>query len=263
MTIALSWIRTVGRMHHLVCATDSRLRFGGYWDCGPKLYPTPRGDLAIMFAGSTLYAYPIITHLLTAISSHEKSISRRMDLFELRGHLMRILNASASQVSDLPKGADTTPDVEFIFAGYDWKKKDYANWLIHYDRSIKRFTFRRSTRWGGGNRAKTLTIAGDYQEEFKKRLISLLRDRSKLNSGGFNMEPFEVLRDMIRSNSYEQIGGAPQLLKIHPYLNYQPISVYWPNASAGTLSLGGRILLDYEKPCFLKMDPDTLEIEGP
>src|SRR5258708_1318483 len=199
MTLALAWIRKIGKATQLVCATDSRLRFGGHWDCGPKLYATPRGDSALMFAGETLYAYPIITHFLSAIAYHPKSLSRALDLPELKGHLIRVLNAAVSEVEDLPQGVDPTPLVAFIFAGYDWRSQDYRSCLIHYDRSLNSFTFRPSQRWRGGNKSKVLTIAGDYRAEFKARLVQLLRQRGKLNTGAFDMEPFEVLRDMLRS----------------------------------------------------------------
>jgi len=46
MTLCLAWIRAVDQTTELVIATDSRLRSGCAWDCGPKLLPMPRSDLA-------------------------------------------------------------------------------------------------------------------------------------------------------------------------------------------------------------------------
>jgi hypothetical protein len=260
MTLALSWVRSIKKTRELVCVTDSRLRFGGHWDCGPKLFATPRGDSAIMFAGATLYAYPIIHHINACIAQHQKLLSRALDLQELKGHLIRVLNRTLSEISDLPKSVDSTPDVEFIFNGYDWRRRDFCSWLIHYDRSISAFTFRPTRRWTGGNSAKVLTLTGDYRNEFKLRLTRLLKERSKLTSGGFDMEPFEILRDMLREGSFERIGGPPQILNIYQHLNARPVAVFWPNSDSKRVTLGGRALLDYETHDFLTLDPDTLHV---
>ena len=263
MTIAVNWIRQVGQSRELVCATDSRLRFGGHWDCGPKAFPTARGDSAIMFAGDTMYAYPIVLHVLAAIAQHPKLTSRALDLPSLKGHLIRVLNKAVAMVEDLPKGSDPTPTVEFIFCGFDWRTHDFQSWLIHYDRSINAFTHRKSQKWRGRNDSKTLTLSGNYQKEFKEKLIELLRTRKKLTSGSFDMEPFEVLRDMIREGTNSHIGGAPQLLKVYPHLNCKPHCVTWPADEAKNRSLGGRILLDYESHRYLTIDPDSLNITEP
>ena len=261
MTLALAWIRSVGHSKELVCATDSRLRFGGHWDCGPKLFPTPRGDSAVMFAGDTLYAYPIIHHILTCIGQHRKLLSRALDLPELKGHLLRVLNATVAEVADLPAGVDPTPIVEFIFTGFDWRRSEFKGWLFHYDRSIGRFTFRPMRRWKGpGNRAKALAMSGDYRDEFKERLVALLRGKAKLASGGFDMEPFEILRDMLREPRFDRIGGPPQIIKIYPHLNCRHYAVFWPDRRSGKTSLGGRALLDYETHEFMTLDPDTLQV---
>ena len=260
MTLALAWTCTVGKAQELFCATDSRLRFGGHWDCGPKLFPTCRGDSVIMFAGDTIYAYPIIHHMQAAISQHPKSASRALDLPELKGHLLRVLNATIEEVSDLPKEV-ATPEVEFIFTGYEWRRKKFNGWLLHYDKSINRFTFRPMGAWQRNKSAKKFMLAGDYKEEFKERLVSLLRDRRKLTQGDFEMEPFEVLRDMLRSGDFNCIGGPPQLVKLYPHLNTTPVAVFWPSAEEERISVDGRALLDYEKTELPTLDPDRLTIK--
>jgi hypothetical protein len=261
MTLSLAWVRSVGRSSEFVCATDSRLRSGGHWDCGPKIFPTPRGDSAILFAGDTLFAYPIAYHLNAAIAQQHKLRSRALDLPELKGHLVRVANAALKSIGDLPKGVDPAPQVQFILAGYDWRRKDFRGWLIQYDKSISAFTHRAARRWTGGNSAKTLLMAGDYLADFKSRLVELLKARSKLTSGGFDMEPFEVLRNMLREKSRPLIGGAPQILKIHQHLNSRPVAVLWPDAASNQTTLWGRELLDYESHEYLTLDPDSLEIE--
>jgi hypothetical protein len=70
------------------------------------------------------------------------------------------------------------------------------------------------------------------------------------------MEPFEVLRDMIRDRVDLAIGGPPQVLKVYRYLNYAPFGVYWPDRDSGRISVLGRPLLDYEECPFGVIDPD-------
>jgi hypothetical protein len=213
-----------------------------------------------MFAGDTIYAYPIIHHILDAISQHPKSAKRALDLPELKGHLLRVLNATLAEVADLPK-AVATPEVEFIFAGYDWRRQKFTGWLLHYDKEIERFTFRPMGGWSGSRTNKRLILAGDYKEEFKLRLVALLKQRGKLTVGDFDMEPFEVLRDMLRSGDFPHIGGPPQMAKIYQHLNSTSVAVCWPSLADGRVSIGGRALLDYEKTEMPTLDPDLLTIE--
>ena len=261
MTLALAWTHAAGKTQELVCATDSRLRFGGQWDCGPKLFPTCRGDSAIMFAGDTIYAYPIIHHILAAISQHPKSANRALDLPELKGHLLRVLNATLAEVADLPRNIDARPKVEFIFAGYDWRRQKFTGWRFWHDQAIKRFTFQPMGGWTQSRTTKRLMLAGNYQDEFKRRLVLLLRERGKLTTGDFDMEPFEVLRDMLRSGDFPHIGGPPQITKLYQHLNSTPVAVCWPSLADGRVSIGGRALLDYEKTEMPTLDPDLLTVQ--
>jgi len=45
-------------------------------------------------------------------------------------------------------------------------------------------------------------FAGDVADEAHDLLTSVLRQRGKLTTGGLDMEPFEVFREMIRSQEY-------------------------------------------------------------
>jgi hypothetical protein len=184
-----------------------------------------------------------------------------MDIHELKGHTLRVFDNLWSHISDLPNGRKV-PDpanASFIFGGYSWRKKRFAIWLLHFDKHIGKFTFRTASRWRQGNYAKQIMFAGDNIKEAKTRLAELLRERDKLATGGFDMEPFEVLRDMVRSSEYPMIGGAPQVLKIYEFLNTQTYAVAWPNRAAGTVTLMGRPLLPYELTGSTVLDPDTLD----
>ena len=259
MTISLAWVRKLGNLEELVLATDSRLSFGCRWDCCPKLMALPRNDSAICFAGDTLYAYPILIQFLNVIDQHPKIKSRAMDIVDAKGHMIRVMNNMTSRVYDHPIGVDKAPESTFLLAGWSWRSARYFAWLLHYDIEINRFTFRSSRKWSGKTNEKFLAFTGDYEEEFKARLITLLRSKDKFADGGFDMEPFEVLRDMLRSNQFPLIGAAPQIMKVYRHANCMPYAVYWPSKESREVSLMGRPLLDYERTSYLVMDPDTLK----
>ena len=259
MTITLAWIRKVDTVEELVIASDSRLAFGCRWDCCPKIVALPRNDSVICFAGDTMYAYPVMLQAVAAVSQHPKLRSRGMDLHDLKGHLLRVLNSMTSLVHDLPVGVDTNPDTTFLFGGWSWKEDAFKVWLLHFDPTIKRFTFRPTSHWNGSNEHKLFAFTGDYEKEYKDRLINLLRKKGKLESGGFDMEPLEVLRDMLRMDAFDSIGGAPQVMKIYKYSNCMPYAVFWPNRDTNEVNLLGRPLLHYEQSEYLVLDLDTLQ----
>jgi hypothetical protein len=246
-------------------ASDSRLRRGLAWDAAPKILTLPRTDCAICFAGDTDDAYPFMLSMASAIGDYPKSRSRGMDIYELKGHTLRVFNHLRNFISDLPRG-QTVPDpprVQFVFGGYSWRKKRFAIWLLHYESHLKKFTFRPASNWRGGTGNKKIMFAGDYVDDAKRRLVALLRSRGKLTTKGFDMEPFEVLRDMIRDGRHPLIGGAPQVLKVYEFMNIQPYAVFWPNRISGSITLMGRPLLPYEMTSRLVLDPDTLDTHQP
>ena len=106
---------------------------------------------------------------------------------------------------------------------------------------------------------KVLAFTGDYKPEYMKRVVALLGKNRKLSSGSFDMEPLEVLRDMLRDSSFDLIGGAPQVVKVYKYSNTKAYGVFWPNKLAETVTLFGRPLLEYEKLDCLIVDPDTMQ----
>jgi hypothetical protein len=259
MTISLAWVRKVGAVNELVAASDSRLSFGCRWDCCPKVIALPRGDSALCFAGNTMYAYPVMLQAIAAISQHPRLLSRGMDLEELKGYLLRVLNSMVSLIHDLPHGVENAPDTTFLLGGWSWRRNRFKVWLLHYDASIKKFNFRPTGRWRSLNKEKELAFTGDYKSEYKERLVALLRKKNKLQGGGFDMEPLEVLRDMLRDSTFDLIGGAPQVIKVYRYSSCKPFAVFWPTKTAATVNLLGRPLLDYEQSGHIVLDTDTMK----
>ncbi len=262
MTLTVAWVRITAGSEEIVMATDSRLRFGCAWDCCPKILTLTRGDAAMCFAGDTMHAYPLMLQVKSSLEHHHATRTRERDLFELRSHLLNLMNGMRRHIHDLPAGQEQpdVPETVFIFAGYSWKQQNFLIWLLHYDVSIGRFTFRPSAPWPGQQELRMIAFAGDRVHEAKDRLIALLRERDKVANGGFDMEPFEVLRDMIRESAHPAIGGPPQVVKIFKSLNTVPLAIRWAAEDPNSLSFLGRPLLEYERTLYPVLDPDTLEI---
>jgi hypothetical protein len=78
------------------------------------------------------------------------------------------------------------------------------------------------------------------------------------------MEPFEVVRDMLRYSGHsETVGGAPQVVKVYQYMQTAALGIFWPDKKAGQIYLQGRRCLDYERIDNWLLDPDTLKSENP
>lgn len=216
----------------------------------------------ISFAGDTNDAYPLMLQAYNSILMHPPAQSRAIDLDHLKGHLNRVFDHSRSFISNLPHGqvAPDQPGAKFALSGYSWKSKEFRVWTLHYDQSIGRFTFKPASTWAAQdeNSYKLICYIGDAEPvaAAQKRLVSVLRDRGKLSSGSLDMEPFEVLRDIIRSGEFGSVGGAIQLVKIYEHSNAVPVGVYWPDRAAGSISVLGRPLMEYETTGWGVIDPD-------
>lgn len=257
MTIAVSWIRKAGKHEELVFATDSRLRSFGSWDANPKIFQLDRTDCAIAFAGDTQYSYPIINQIQTFVKSYPKSQSRFQDICHFKGHLLNMMNFMLQHKSDYEE-----PNVKFLFGGYSWERKRFYLWHIFFDKNIKGFSAAEVRTWKGLKVNRIVSFIGDYHLEFRSRLIDLMNTRNKFIQGYFDMEPFEVLREMIRENKFDAIGGSPQLLKVYEHMNRTPIAVKWKSSNSELTTLLGRPLQDYEVNNYPIIDPDSLQIEG-
>lgn len=263
MTLCISWIRKLKKHEELVIVTDSRLRSFGSWNCGPKILTFPRTDCAICFEGDTTFAYPMMLQLQTAVANYPKALNRSQDLYDFKGHILRILNDMLQYKSDFE-----IPETSFLFGGYSWDKERFALWQLHYKKQEGFFTHRPISFWKGVGGDIKVSFSGDYTSDAKERLIKILKERDKLKDGSLDMEPFEVLRDMLREDigktereaKYPLIGGAPQMLKIYKHMNRTPVAVKWDIQEKQVLTLFGRPLLSYEKTNFPILDPKTLKM---
>jgi hypothetical protein len=222
----------------------------------------PRNDSAIAFAGSTDDAYPLMIQMINSVRMFPPSLDRSMDIEDVRGHTVRIFNGMRDQIKNLPVGL-TEPwptDAVLILGGLSVRRNQFKIWTLHFDHAINAFTYKPAARWRGDGGSKYVTFAGNRTDEAKERLVNLLRDKNKLGSGGLDMEPFEVLRDMIRERADDHIGGPPQVMKVYRHMNVVPFGVKWMVGNSTQFCLHGRPLLDYEAPRYPILDPDSLEI---
>ena len=131
-------------------------------------------------------------------------------------------------------------------------------WTLYFDASRSEFVFRPASLWDGVDGNRLLAVIGNHVDEAKNRIVDLLDSKGKKQSGGFDMEPFEILRDMLRTNSYYEIGGPPQLVKVYRRMNCVAIPVYWPDKTSRLRTILGRTLLDDERSDAKILNPDTL-----
>lgn len=263
MTLGMAWVRNLGSIRELIVASDSRLSGGQFWDANPKIVMLPRTDSVLSFAGSTFDAYPLILQAYNAIAMFEKARSGAVDLADLKGHLLRVFNRSREFISGLPVGqiAPDPAEATFILSGYSWRSKQFLIWKLHFDQNLSKYTFRPTHDWQGQDgESKRIAFVGDEDavSDAKSSLVEKLRSNGRLTSGGLNMEPFEVLRDIIRSGKFRSVGGAPQIVKIYEHMNINPFGIYWPDKKSGNVTIFGRPLMKYEKPPSGVIDPDDL-----
>ena len=263
MTLGMAWVRQIGRTKEFVVAVDSRLSGGEAWDGCPKLLTLPRSDCVIAFSGNTHHAYPLMLQIQNAINMHRNSRDRTIDIIHMKGHLSRVWKEMSSAISSLPMGQDKPDprDVTFLFGGYSWREHDFRFWKI--TGSSTDFQAKLPDRWGPNRDSLRIVFFGDVEPiaAAKKLLAKLMIARKKLPGGDFDMEPFEVLRDIIRANQFHSVGGPPQLVKIYQHMNTVPFALYWPNSADGRPTLLGRTLLDYEVAAWPILDPDKLEFK--
>ncbi len=262
MTLSAAWLRSDGNVRELVMATDSRLRGPFVWDACPKILSLARNDCALAFAGSTSVAYPFMLQVHAAVKQYAPSLNRAVDLVDFKGHVLNVINGMRSAMHSFPTPPQKNEEEEtyLVLGGYSWRFAQFKIWTLHYDKLISEFTFRPATAWDGIDGDRLLAVVGDHVPEAKKRLLNLLDSKGKKQAGGFDMEPFEVLRDMIRLATYTEIGGPPQLVKVYRHMNCTPFAVHWPNSKSGQVTVLGRALLSYEKSEVGILNPDTLEI---
>ncbi|MCR9675561.1 hypothetical protein NB557_20270 [Vibrio alginolyticus] len=273
MTIAAAWVRTLKKSEELIVVSDSRLNGGGMrMDCGQKVHSLPRSDAFICFAGNTMWAYPLIHQVISAISTYDRSASRAQDIVELKTHVLKVFESLRGQIADAIPG-DENPDAEFIFGGYSWKNRKFMIWHIYYQPKMKAFEAHPAKEWKG----KQWVLAGDAHQvqDADRRFRKILEDKKarphEVEDFKFDWEPGEAICDMLKDAQKgmefktSSIGGAPQMLKVYEFLSSSHFAVKWQNHddSEPVSYVSGRKPLGFETPDLWVFDPDTLTTSHP
>jgi hypothetical protein len=269
MTLTVAWERATPTGSELVFASDSRLRLGGTWDAGPKVFRLPRSDALVAFAGDTLWAYPIVFQTIATMDSNESSRSRYYDLASARGLAMRSMDAMMRS-ADAVTGGWHNVELEFLFGGWSWRDQEFLIWRLAWLRSERRMRHDRvkpsrlgKVRFIGTRDRDKTDPTREVVGAAKRRLSEILRSKHGQLSADIrlDMEPWEVLIDLLRSGQYPTIGGPPQLAKVYRYMNTCIFAVRWPDGD-GQVTLTGRELLGGEVTDAPVIDPDTPNVAG-
>ncbi|MBL0517520.1 hypothetical protein [Aeromonas caviae] len=272
MTIAAAWVRTLKKAEELIVVSDSRLNGSMKMDCGQKVHSLPRSDAFICFAGNTMWAYPLIHQVISAISTYDRSASRAQDIVELKTHVLKVFESLRDQIHDAVPGEDE-PDAEFIFGGYSWKNRKFMIWHIYYQPRMGVFEAHPAKEWKG----KPWVFAGDTHQvkEADFRFRKILEDKKarphEVENFKLNWEPFEAICSMLKDAQvgneykYSTIGGAPQILKIYEFLSSSHFAVKWKNHDDDepVSYVSGRKTLGFETPDLWVFDPETLTTSHP
>lgn len=264
MTLAVAFIRTLPdrqrRRQELVFASDSRLTWGQRLDDGQKIFGLARTDALLAFAGDTKYAYPLAHHLVASVQMYPRSIDRRYPLHAVKGQLLRIYNQIYRGIYGMPVGRETPiddePRVQFLFGGYVWHDDQFRIWRIVLDRRRQEFVFERCRGFA--------FIGNDDAARDAARQTALLlwgRDKTRRN---IDLEPLEVLMDVVATDRHPYVGGAPQIAKVYRHMNTQFFATVWPRSGGSeppARHVFGRALAPNEVCSWPIFDARTLRFE--
>lgn len=273
MTITIAWERILPSGSEIVFCSDSRLSGGGNIDVCQKVFPLPREDAAVGFCGSTLIAYPIIHQFIGYVRHYKKNLDRALDGSELPKRFAALANRFLEAYIDPVDLRAELMETSFIVGCHSWLLKRPVISRIRYDGGTKnfvasapRFPKRRSP--GLHKNAGKFEMIGDLRQQYFERLADFI-DYER--AARFDMEPFSALASMLLDDTFTNrrgkykgpIGGAPQILKIYPFLRTMEFGVYWPSRKNGVLHLNGRALFDFEKLTLPQIDGANLDVFYP
>ncbi|HEY1776859.1 MAG TPA: hypothetical protein VGG41_11925 [Solirubrobacteraceae bacterium] len=216
------------------------------------------------FAGDTMWTYPIALQTISAMQDFSASRIGHYDLRALRSHIMRTINAMM-RAGSAPGNGLHDIGFEFLFGGWCWQELQFRLWRLYWAPyySAMRHDSVPNRRLGLvrfiGDRDPTRSAPqSEVVGHAKQRLSEILRQRHGplTPTRTLDMEPWEVLLELIRSGEHPTVGGPAQLAKVYRSMNSTVFAVRWPDAS-GTATLLGRSLLPYETTDAPEMDPDN------
>lgn len=246
MTLIVTWTRTTKTARELWMLSDSRLSGSKLWDYGPKIFGIGRSDSVVAFAGDTAWAYPLIAQITSYVESFINLRERVVDFVDMYRDVLEVLNESLSFVSEPVLASEALPECSFILAGFSARRKDFLIRRITFHKERRRFEGAHPRSYGG----ESLAFIGD-EEPVKAtvRRISELLKASKANDTRLDMAPAVAFFEVLSSNRFRDIGGAPQVTKVYEHMNQRHFGVYWPPSVPNDeqhIYLRGRRLKPYE-----------------
>lgn len=260
MTLGVAWIRHVNDVRELVIASDSRLSGGSpeRWDSCPKALTLPRTDAVMSFAGVTELAYPVMLQVMRAIETTPAQLERRYDLSDLSSVVEDIINQMITLVRTDSKDSlrDTLRRTEFLLAGYSWRLETFRIWHYGWRSAEGCYIKSRCRKLPQFGRNQVFKFIGKPSWDGKQRLNELLQSRGVLGGQhGLDMEPLGVLTEIIKSKAHDDVGGAPQVIKVYRHLNSEAFATLWKSAGKTVPMYAGRPLLEFERPFAPPLDP--------
>jgi hypothetical protein len=191
--------------------------------------------------------------LANAIAAHEPARERSLDVSRVKDHLLRVFNDMINRFEDLVQPI-VSADVQFLFAGYSWMRKEFRIWTVYYSEKDRRFSGRECFSFHP--RLSKAAFIGDWSKRVRANLAKDLR----LGEGLVNLEPLTVLAHLLTGAKPEHtIGGPPQLIRITQHMNTRPFCVKWGKED----TLFGRPLFPYENTDYWIVDPFSRKFTKP
>lgn len=240
MSLCIGWIRKTNVSEEVVLASDSCFSGGHRFIAAPKLFAMKRGDFALACAGSTTYSFAIIEHIRQAMDCNAPISQRAYDIADIVHYIVDIINETLLHEKETIGIYET--DFKMILGGYSWKRKRAVLRIIEYSSRMKNYY---------SHVVKTIkktpvAVIGDMDvvKPARKAIFDRLEADGIVDGAPFDMQPFSVLMDFIKNPQYTTIDGAPQLLKVYPFMNSLPWGFTYGNDSS--IYFYGRKLLAYE-----------------
>ena len=95
----------------------------------------------------------------------------------------------------------------------------------------------------------------------RQRIHENMEAKGKHTGDGIDMEPLEVLRDILVKKEDPCIGGSIQVVKVGKHMNAMPYCIKWHEGDKQTITLFGRPFLGYENIPLLVMDSSNFKTE--
>ena len=226
MTLVVAWTRKTRTGRELWVMSDSRLGGGKVWDYGPKIFGIGRSDAVIAFAGDTSWTYPLIAQITSYVESFVNLRDRTIDLAETYELILRMLNESLSFISNPAHPSLTEPECSFLFAGHSVRRNGFFVRRIVYHPTRRRFEGRNPRDIG----EDVIAVIGDKApaSALARRLSGILKNEQS-GRPTLGMAPAEAFHEVISSNRFPEVGGAPQVAKVYQHQSQKHFGVYWPS----------------------------------